>query len=164
MPPTEERQCSECGGVGNFHGARCIDPFHAIFAVRNEVEQLKTKLAELEQENGNLHHALGAAAEGQSYLQYQLDQAHKRLAEVEQERDRAMEGVHAACGDKHPEGTACILETVALVRERTQERDEARKTARELADTVRSSLAYAQSNAPAWKYVARALAYPPKGE
>lgn len=37
----------------------------------------------------------------------------------------ATEGVHAACGNRHGEG-ACVLETVALVRERTAERDEAR--------------------------------------
>lgn len=36
----------------------------------------------------------------------------------------ATNGIHAACGNRHGDG-ACILETVALVRERTAERDEA---------------------------------------
>lgn len=78
-----------------------------------------------------LAHAQADAEQAVHALQYELGQEKvaslDRQAMLKSERDAALAGVHAACGNKHGENEACVLESVRLVQERTAERDEARR-------------------------------------
>lgn len=63
---------------------------------------------------------------------WNLDGVLKEVQRLTLRVDALEQGVHTACGHKHPEGTGCILETARLVRERTAERDAALEDARRL--------------------------------
>lgn len=68
-------------------------------------------------------------AEHEETIRYWQAEAHRierERRQVQEERDNALSGIHAACGNRHPEGSACVLETARLVVTRTKQRDRAR--------------------------------------
>ena len=69
----------------------------------------------------------------------QLTEARANVEKLTNERDAALDGVHAACGHKHPEGAVCVLESARLVITRTHQRDRARAEVKRLRETIRAA-------------------------